>query len=366
VSADFPGHGAGERHGDDAFGSMPGDLLGDIASSEPGLDALLGMLTADPTPDELAGENAALTMFRAHRRPTAPPAAPPADLHRRRRLRAGIAAAAVTLAAAAGFAVAAYTEALPAPLQHAAYQVLGFAGVPSVHHAAPSAAAYRPPGPARQRGGSPAAGGSPGPAASASPRPGGAAQPPAPGQEELSITAASGRVAAGAGDTFAGRLTGQGGAAVQGKTLNLLERAAGQSAWHLAGTGTTGGNGGAAVTVADLTRNAAFRLKAPDGALSGPVLVIVAPTVTARAGGPGGRPGVITASCRLGIPGDTVVLQAQSGARWLSLQKASLNKNGQAVFTVQGRAGRRAYRVVLLPTVAQGTSVSNTVRVPAR
>ena len=119
------------------------------------------MLTADATPDELADEGAALAMFRANRQPFAagqpeawPPAAETRLLEapgtsiprasgrsaaarrgsRRPTGRAGLMAAAVTLAAAAGFAVAAYTAALPTPLQQAAYQMLRFAGVPAAHH----------------------------------------------------------------------------------------------------------------------------------------------------------------------------------------------------------------------------------------
>ena len=201
---------------------MPGDLLGDIASSEPGLDALLGMLAADATPDELAGENAALAMFRATRQPGRSPSAaslvsserrvrhpahaggrsaPAAAWHPRRQARrVGLMAAAVTLAAAAGFAVAAYTEALPAPLQQAAYHALGFAGVPAAHHSAPSAAASHAPGNARGHGPSP----KPGPSASASPQPSSSAPVSLTGQASLSLTVASGRIVAGRSDTFTG------------------------------------------------------------------------------------------------------------------------------------------------------------------
>ncbi|MGC1286154.1 MAG: hypothetical protein WA895_24840, partial [Streptosporangiaceae bacterium] len=64
MSTDFPGHPR-----DDLSGDVPGEHLGDFVASEPGLDALLGMLTADATPDELADEGAALAMFRADRQP---------------------------------------------------------------------------------------------------------------------------------------------------------------------------------------------------------------------------------------------------------------------------------------------------------
>ena len=51
---------------------LPGDLLGDITSTEPGLDVLLGVLASDPAPDELHGADAALAMFRATGHPTIP------------------------------------------------------------------------------------------------------------------------------------------------------------------------------------------------------------------------------------------------------------------------------------------------------
>ena len=75
MSTDLPGHRPDDLPGD-VPGGLPGDLLGDIASSEPGLGALLGMLAADATPDELTGESAALAMFRANRRPEVPASSP--------------------------------------------------------------------------------------------------------------------------------------------------------------------------------------------------------------------------------------------------------------------------------------------------
>jgi hypothetical protein len=434
VSADFPG-----RHPDDLPGAIPGDLVGDIAASEPGLDALLGMLTADPTPDELTGETAALAMFRANRHPVTPvpgldepglggigqrtglgasgtrelepsalgpdapepgvqampgPGGPPIPGPRmpgapipgplvpgeptipaprilgprsssRRGRRAGLMAAAVALAAAAGFVVAAYTEALPAPLQQAAYQALGFVGVPAAGHSTPSAAAAHGPGSALGHGSSHKPGHSPQPGAPASPKPGASGRAPASGQAGLSITAASGQIAAGRNDTFVGHLTGQSGA-VAGASLTLLERAAGQGGWSLAGNATTSSSGSAVVSVSDLTTNAAFRLEGPDGVLSPPVLVIVLPPVSARVSSSKAHGVVVTAGSPLAVPGDTVVLQVQIGARWLDVQKAQLNRARRAGFPVRLRASKSVYRVLLLSTASHGPSVSNTVTVSPR
>jgi collagen type IV alpha len=434
VSADFPGH-----HPDDLSGGIPGDLLGDITASDPGLDALLGMLTAGPTPDELTGETAALAMFRANRHPVTPvpglhepslggaglggagvggsgtrefepfalgpdasepsvpvvpgpgaptipgprmPGAPvpeppapgrptvpgpripgPRSSSRRGR-RAGLMAAAITLAAA-GFVVAAYTEALPRPLQQAAYHALGFAGVPAAGYSTPSVAAAPAPGSARGHGSSHKPAHSQQPGAPASPKPGASGPAPASGQPGLSITAASGRIVAGGNDTFVGHLTGPSGA-VAGASLSLLERAAGQRAWSLAGTATTSSSGSAVMSVSDLTTNAQFRLNGPDGALSGPVLVIVLPPVSAGVGNSGGHGVSVTASSPLAVPGDTVVLQLQFGARWLNVQKAQLNRARQAGFQVRPQGRQSVYRVVLLATASHGTSVSNTVTVSPR
>jgi hypothetical protein len=361
---------------DDPFG-FPGDLLGDLLSTDPGLDALLGRLTADPEPDELAGENAALAMFRANHAaaPRLAYAAAPDRARgsvtarragRRRGHRARFIAAAVTLAAA-GFAVAAYTEALPAPLQQAAYHALGFAGVPSAHHhPAPAAAASSSPTRTGSHGAAPSPSGSRHASAPAS-RPSTSSQTPGPGQAALSITVASGRVVAGQSVTCTGRLTDRAGG-VPGATLNLLERAAGQPGWQPAGTAATGSNGEAVLTVTDLTTNAAFRLKGPDATLSGPVLVIVVPPIRASVGKPGRASDMITASSPLASAGDTVVLQVLAAGHWQSTQKAHLNAARQAGFAVPvtALARQREYRVVLLPTAAHAMSVSNAVMISLR
>jgi hypothetical protein len=387
MSSEFPG--LPGHHPDDLSGDVPGEHLADFVSSEPGLDALLGMLTSDAAPDELAGEGAALAMFRANSQPTrpfqplasGPPAAEPRPLAgphtpgprtartgapggrgpRRQGRRVGLMAAAVTLAAAAGFAVAAYTEALPSPLQQAAYHVLGFAGVPSAHHSAPSATASRAPG--NTSGHGPAH--KPGPSASASAQPSSSGPVTLTGPATLSITATSGRIVAGHSDTFTAQLTDKSGG-VAGASVSLLEREAGQKAWQQAGTATTGANGTAVIAVPDVTANAAFRINGPDGMISKPVLVIVAPPVSARFSSSTAMPPAITVSSPLADPGNTVVLQVQAGKRWINVQMAKLNGARQAQFTLRSRLMQRRYRVVLLPTASHGLSVSNAVMVPPR
>src|SRR6202035_1024387 len=115
---------------------MKTDPPGDLGPGAPGLDQLLGLLTARPTPDELARQTATLAMFRQNVRP--------ATARRRalvtRRLQFAVAGVALVVA----FAGAAYAEALPAPVQHVAYRVLGFAGVPDTHRHASAPAGHRP------------------------------------------------------------------------------------------------------------------------------------------------------------------------------------------------------------------------------
>jgi hypothetical protein len=164
---------------------MSTDLPAEFAS-DPGLGAVLAALTGGPSPAELAGEQAALTMFRAsHAQPlrardsllgavpenlpgtqaTKPlpsqplpgaghdglprsggpgrtgwpgrpgrsgrPARPPI-----RRMRLGLAAAAA--AVVAGSVSAAYAAVLPPPVQHFAHDLLWFAGVPNAQQPAQS------------------------------------------------------------------------------------------------------------------------------------------------------------------------------------------------------------------------------------
>ncbi len=356
---------------------MSADLPPDIGPAEPGLDVLLGLLASDATPGELAGERDALAMFRASRpqpavAPGSPAEAPAAA--RRPGHRARWAAAAVTFAVAAGFAVAAYTETLPTPLQNAAYHVLGFAGIPRADHARPPAPGSAPAGPARAHRAPQASGGPHRPAATAAPRPSTSPSPPASGPVTVTVTIANGRIVAGTDEVVTGDVSDQ-GQPVPGATVKLLERTAAQPVWHAEATATTGADGRAVTTAADLTANTEFRLEGLAGpanrgaAVSRTVLVVVVPPVAARLSPvPHGRADVVTVSSPLAVPGDIVVLQVQSSpGRWVGVQMRQLSSTGQAEFLVraQGAGGaQRSYRAVLVPTAAHSLSVSNTVTAP--
>jgi hypothetical protein len=334
------------------------DDISDVGQpSGPGLDALLSLLTAAPTRDELAGERAAARMFLAN---TAQPDTaelepgpgpePVRPRTRRRRLLAGLAAAAVVALTAA-----AYTGALPASLQNAASSAFGFAGVPGAHPAVPTISPRVTPAPGR---GAPP-GGARTPAASSSPSAG--SSPAAPSGTTLSVVT-RGRIVAGGGDVFLARLT-QHGQAVAGAVVTLLELPAGQSAWQVAGTAITGSEGVASMSVSDLTTNAGFELTGPDGAQSRPVQVVVAPPVSASIAG--GQPRTLTVSSPLADPGDHVVLETLTSGGWVSVQSGTLSASSRTEFTVRLPAGH-LYRVVLPATTVHGLSVSNTAAVPRR
>jgi hypothetical protein len=336
-------------------GAVPGDTreIGPPGFGAPGFEAPDPWASAPSAP---AGHGPVAPVLPGPGAPVLPGPGAPGSRRPGRGRRVGLMAAAVTLAAAAGFAVAAYTESLPAPLQHAAFQAFGFVGVPSGHHSAPGASASHSPGHGRHGSHQP---GPSQPGASASPQP--SASGAAPAGLRLSITSSSARIPAGEDDTFTGQLSTHAGP-VANVGLTLLERVAGQPNWVLAGNATTGSNGSGAVTATDLTRNAAFRLRSADGALSRPVVVIVAPPVTASlSAGSGAHTATVGVSSPLANPGDRVMLQIKSGATWMSVQTVRLNNGDQASFLIRIRPKLRMYRVVLLPTALHGISVSNTV-----
>jgi hypothetical protein len=341
-----------------------------IGPVEPGLDVLLGLLTSGPTLDELAGEDTALEMYRACQRPaivTLEPRAPRPTARRQARRRRWLAAAG-TVATAAALTVAAYTQSLPAPLQNAAYHVLGFVGVPRAHHAGRARGEAHPTRPVRPRAhrASRAVGTPPAPVASPSPVPTLAKAAFAPDPASLSIAVARYRIVAGQGAVLVGRLT-EAGQAVPGARLWLLDRTSGGRAWHIAGQATTGPRGRAVVIVPDLTSNAVFRFRGPHDALSRPVPVIVVPPVFVRlVPGPHGKAETVIARSPLAAPGDEVILQVRLGGRWVTIQARELHTDNRARFVMKVAGVRHAYRVVLVATSAHGRSVSRAVIVSSR
>jgi hypothetical protein len=364
---------------------MTSDLPGETGALDPGLDQLFRVLTATATPAELAGEQDALAMFRANVRPPASPApapgrpaaSPAGSGQSARRLRFPVRwslrlATAATLALGGGAAAAAYAAVLPAPVQHVAHSVLGFAGVPdnqqntsvpgpgkSRRHAglAGSHRGTHPHGsstpPASTRAGSP------------SPSPSGAASPPPLAGSLLSATAASTRITAGSTAVIDGMLT-RSGSGVPGVTVTLVERPAGQLTWHKVGTGQTTADGNVAISVAALTENAVFRLTIPGAAHSSSVAVVVRPPITAVLDVGATAQDTLVVSTQYAHVGNVVVLQVRSAdGSWLYLRSKRLDASGQTSFLLSAtRLKNREVRVVLHATVRHGAAVSSPVTVP--
>ena len=315
------------------------------------LEGLVRALTADGTADEMAGRQAALAMFRASRRP------------RRHRFAVSMSTAAAALVLAGGIA-AAYAAALPAPVQHIAYRMLGSIGVPDTQRPASS--------PGAPSSGAPSSGASHlaapipprprAPAATACP-----CRDGRPGAGNLVLTAARAQILAGGNVVLAGRLAsgGQPGAGVR---IRLFEQAGHGPGWREAGSAVTDRDGDVTLTVPHLTSNASFRLAAPGGALSPPVAITVIPPVHLGLAA-GGRAGVdlLTARAPFAQAGDVVVLQERSGGTWYRVGERVLGQDHRAFFTVLvPLSGPAEYRVVLPGTAVHGRSVSGWVRVAAR
>jgi len=366
---------------------MTSDLPGEMGALDPGIDQLFRALTGPATPAELAGERDALAMFRANSvaatlAPAGGAAAPPAGSRPTWRTFGVPVRWSVRLAAAAavvlcgGAAAAAYAAVLPAPVQHLAHSVLGFAGVPDTHHpgsapggsgtsghntgTGPGRGSHRHAStPATSPHASSSAGSGASPAPSASPS-------VAAGQSVLSAFAASTPIAAGSEAVIDGRLT-RSGSAVPGVTVTLVERLAGQARWRVAGTGQTTADGNVAVSVPVLRANAVFRLAIHGAAPSGSVLVVVTPQiVTSFAVGPGGMLDTLGVSVQYASTGNLVVIQAQAAdGSWRYVRSGLLNASGQVRFTLSGtRLSNREVRVVLLATIRHGAAISSPVTVP--
>lgn len=322
---------------------MSTDLPDMPEPDDPALDHLLRALTADGSADELAGKDAALTMFRHNRR--------------RPRRRLGFASPVSMAAAVAlivgGIAGAAYAAVLPAPVQHMAHRFLDRIGVPDAHRPAPPSGAH------------PAVAAAPSAApAPATTCPCQAGEPGAGAARNLVLTVAHAQIMAYGDDVLSGLLT-SGGRPEPGVRVRLFEHGDGHPGWRLAGSGTTDRSGVVTVAVRHLTSNASFRLIAREGTASTAVQITVIPPVYLRLA-PGQRPGmdILTARARFADIGDTVVLQELSGTVWYTAGLRVLDWDYQASFTLLiPRSGDRVYRVVLLPTAAHGSSVSRQVRV---
>jgi hypothetical protein len=358
------------------------DLTADAGPLEPGLSELFGMLTSPGDGSELAGEQEALTMFGQNARAAGAPAPGRSRLaagSRRTAARGrwGIrVAAAATIALSGGFAGAAYASALPAPVQHIAYKVLGFAGVPDSHNGHGSSSSHQPTGPAGGHQNYPAAAGGKSPSAragSASAKPGAGAAPKpssaaAAGPDRLSASAARSQITAGSSLVISGVLENPAGAAIPGASVTLLERPALERTWRVVRQAETNASGNVAVTLPVLGVNAALMLTGPGGSSSPVVAVTVVPPVDTQLvlGAKDLHDGLIV-STQYAHQGNIVVLEKEAAdGSWVAVRQKRLNVNGQAEFLLNGRSLQdEMIRVVLLATPRHAQSISYPVTVPA-
>jgi hypothetical protein len=373
---------------------LPGNLRpGDFGAGEPGLEQLLTTLASGPAPGELAGEQAALAMFRAN---VPPPAPAPGGTRPMRQLRGqrlrsrrlggrwlrGVRLGVISAAAlAGGFTAAAYAAVLPAPVQHAAYQAFHAIGVPD-SHPAKAAAGHRgapsgtsPTGrpgsstPAGRAHPKPSASGraiasaAPKPSSTAKPKPSTSAGAPA-GPVALSVQASSGQILAGGTVSLTGQVTA-GGRPEGGAVVRLMEHVAGQPGWQDAQRATASAQGSVTFTVPSLTSNARFRLAA-GGAHSATVIVTVVPGLSVNlTEGPRGADDDLAFSTVYARRGDVVVLQTFRGGRWVSVRDRLLGASGETRFVLKASKWQGdQLRVVLLATRRHARAVSSTVTVP--
>lgn len=253
---------------------------------ESGIDQLVSALTADGDLDELASRGAALAAFRTARERAAtqptlrqrrivPSSRPLADWLPSRladwfptRLAAITAAAVVVIIAA--IAAAAYTQALPGPVQDAAHTVFAPLGVPGGHQA-PSGTAQN------QEAAAITDATHPGDCPSCD----AVFKTPSPQSGNHYVVKLGGtrvRETAGVVVVLTGRVA-QNGSPAAGVRVALVARTAASPKWRIVATGVTGPRGGFRFVTPPLTANAVFRVVARDGAYSGPVRVAVPRTL---------------------------------------------------------------------------------------
>jgi hypothetical protein len=238
---------------------------------KPDLDQLVAALIADAQAEELGGRDSALAAFRAaRRRGVAAGSAWYRNRSFRRpftRLSGRLTAVGAALAVAAGVTAAAYTQALPGPVQQLAHTVFAPLGVPNGQTSPGTTPGTGPTGiTVAQTGGR---------TKKASPS---ARTPsPKPGSDYLVAVAVSRtRVPSGTAVAFTGRVT-DGGRTIAGVRVRLFERIAGTTAEELVATAVTGPRGGYRLVSPPLTATAVFRVVAgPDTAHSVAVRVAVA------------------------------------------------------------------------------------------
>ena len=370
-------------------------------------DPVVRALTGPATADELAGEEQMLAAFRAT----------PRARSRRRfvgRFGTGAGAIVVVLGLSGGVA-AAYSQALPAPVQDAVHAFLGPIGVPAAaaarhvaggaHRghgnshsgttsgggaavvpmpASPSAttapaavAATTSPRPTHRANRSasgrptPSATGptaTPTPSSPTGPTPTGTTSPtasptatPTPSQTPtygdpktwtLSGSSSVNRVLVHGGVGISGRLVTADGSPIPNHWVALSAHVPGTNETRRIWVGNTDDEGAFSTYVSGLNHTTVFLVHAGHGVHSGPVRVVVVPTLaTSQTATSDGTGWDVTVTSDGADPGDTVVLLRRENGSWVQVGSGQLDSSGETVFRVPKPASREVhYRVRLEPT----------------
>jgi hypothetical protein len=328
-------------------------------------------LRAPATPAELAREADYLAMFAAN--------APAGGTVRRFAGRIGLGAtsAITTVVLTAGVA-AAYTGALPDPVQRIAHGVLGHVGVPAPdrdqhpqaavgpHHPAsghvivlprptdrPTVSDTRLPGEHRPPSGEPSpTGGKPTSSATAS-----TSVP-----TSLTLAVASHRAVAGSTVTVTGMLTDAAGQAVRDHVVRLVTRTATQP-WTVVATARTGVDGSVALSVTAITENTDLRLRAGARVASTIGRVVVVPVLTAAVA-TAGTTTTIDLTCLGGQAGDQVEVLRRFSTGLVRIATLRLGADGSV--TLSRSTPRRPVALVFrLPATGRHAGAHLDVEVPA-
>ncbi|GAC1443108.1 MAG: hypothetical protein NVSMB55_15700 [Mycobacteriales bacterium] len=337
---------------------------------------VVAALRAPATAAELAGEDAALAMFRA----AAAARGTGRGTGRRRTLRRiGVGGAGIALGLGlTGGVAAAYTTGLPDPMQnalHSAIEPLGLPAPPTAHTrrlreqtrrdrqraAVPTTALPRHLiGPVPRHDDSRAAVPTPartlpaGPAATSAPTTVPAASPaatPAPLPPSLSAAASATVVPVHSGLVLSGRLA-RGSSGLPGQRVDVAELVSGTSYWHSVAAGTTDSYGDVSLSVPALTSNVRLRLDSESGVTSTQIPVRVVPALSVSVAAFQGQR-VATVSADGGLPGDSLVLLRRDGTSWTRIATTTLDGSSTGTFTVPGPGSTRVRYRVRLPATGR-------------
>ena len=336
-------------------------------------DPFVQALRAPGTAAELVGEDEVLALYRS---------AVPRRSRRRVVGRLGIGGTAVVgaIAMSGGVAAAAYTQALPEPVQTIAHLVFGPVGVPAPHPDRPHRVVAEPsPRSAPTSSPAPSAGATAGtrPRSQPSTSPGAAVPPavatdssaPSPTQTPtpsgsptpsptttqpvrqrvatISIAAGSRRVSAGDVVVVSGTVMSRSGHPIKDRAVRMVERPVGASAPPTVVRTRTSADGRVTLDTIPIERTTVVRLAVGKKAHSKRIRIVLVPTVSATVSG-----GVVTIATTGAQPGDQVKLLRRTKTGLTLLRKGRVDGAGSAVFTIHP-AKKQIRCVVRLPRTPQ-------------